>query len=636
MIVTLANFADVVSRFEQPGEYAVDTETTGLRVWLDHKLFSIIIADQAESYYFNFQDYKDGSPVLPRAYIKKMRGIFGNEESLFFAHHASFDMAALWRAGIDRFTRFHCTQSIGRVVRNDLFSYKLAALVRPLGIEKSEAVDEYIAKHKLFTTEIDLKGKKVKIPHYDQVPFPIISEYGMQDARITYALGKHQQGRLKELSATVPPGKATPLELAENEIELTRTCFHMERQGVRIDRVATARGAEHERARVTSTLVQFKKLTGVDFVDSAKCLAPAFDKLDCRYPLTDKGNPSFTDEVLADFNNPVAQLVRDYRGSAKRLNTYYMNFLKFADSKNLIHAQIRQSGTEPGRMSYADPNFQNLPKRKEEKGEFKIRGCVIPPDGFALAMLDYDQMEYRLMLDYAGEMRVIEQILAGLDVHEATASMMGVTRDQAKTLNFMLLYGGGVAKLCVALFAPTLELDVLKELVNTHFWKRPRNPKLIAELPRGVVEQNMAELCKAKDLQDLYFAKLPKVRKFTKGVADVAAERGYIRNWAGRVCFFAHSSRAYAAPNHLIQGGCADVVKIAMNRIAKLMKGRRSFMSIQVHDELLFAMHPSEFSLLPEIKGIMETVYPGKHLPLTVGVDHSWKSWADKIEGFPT
>lgn len=631
---TFLSTVDQLAVFRRP--IAFDTETTGLRPYQGDRLFSVILSDGLESYYFNFQPYPGVSNefVLPRPWLKKLQPVF-SEAPVLFAHNAKFDMAFLAKELLQFKAPIHCTQAIGRVERNDRFSYELAYLAKEIGFEKSDGVSEYIAKNKLYTLQTNTKGIAYKVPHFDQVPLHIIQPYGEQDAKITWELGQSQIAKITGLHGSTPSGKNGPLQILANERRLTETCFRMEQRGIRVNLEYCQRAAHFEESIAQEAAQDFKRLTGLEFIDSGKQLAKAFDLVGERYPKTVKGNPSFTDEVLEGFISPIAQLVRDYRGASKRCNTYYLNFLKFADSQGVIHANIRQGGTETGRFSYSDPNLQNLSKEDDLTQEFVIRRAFIPREGFCFVMIDYEQMEYRLMLDYAKQMDVIAEVLVGMDIHEATAIQMGVERRYAKTLNFLLLYGGGVAKLCVALFKPTLELDILKDLVRVHFWKTAAKGGAWKEVPPGIVQENLVELTKAKDLMDLYFERLGDVKKFSSGVAKVAKERGYIRNWAGRICQFKHSQFAYAAPNHLIQGGCADVVKLAMNEIDEYLLNKQTRMVAQVHDELIFEVPQSEFEIVPHLRDIMAKVYPARHLPLRCSVDHSWVSWADKVKGLP-
>jgi DNA polymerase-1 len=107
----------------------------------------------------------------------------------------------------------------------------------------------------------------------------------------------------------------------------------------------------------------------------------------------------------------------------------------------------------------------------------------------------------------------------------------------------------------------------------------------------------------------------------------------------GRRCYINDRNFAYKLPNHLIQGGCADVVKVSMNELDDFLEDKKSRMVLQVHDEILFEVHESELDLVPKFKAIMESIYPARNgMKLVAEVEHSWKSWAarDKVKGFPS
>jgi DNA polymerase-1 len=218
-------------------------------------------------------------------------------------------------------------------------------------------------------------------------------------------------------------------------------------------------------------------------------------------------------------------------------------------------------------------------------------------------MLDYDQMEYRLMLDYASRMAVdkegvlelVKKVLGGLDVHQATADVASVDRRSAKTVNFAVLYGSGIANLAARL---------------------------------GVSES------RARAIRDSIFRAAPEIETFIRRAGGAAEKRGFVVNWFGRRSSFPDARYSYRAPNHLIQGGCADVVKVAMNRIDDYLQPFRTKLVLMIHDELVLEGPPAEAGeVIPEVKKIMETVYQSNFLPLTCGVDHSYKSLADKQEG---
>lgn len=636
LIINPKNLASALKTLETRAVLSLDTETTGLKPYQGDKLFSLILADDAQEYYFNFQNYPlEGIKGLPRAEtFAALKPLFANPNIYWKLSNAKFDMAMLANEGCELAGTIHDTEAIGRVERNDRFKYSLDTLAKELGFEKNREVEEYIAAHKLYRMEIyDVEEGPEKVPEYYKVPFELITRYACHDARLTYLIAAHQREKILKTLTPVKPLE----EVFLNELRLTPVLFEMERAGILIDRDYVARGIEREHKRAEQLKEEFATLTGKEFTDSAKCFAPIFDELGVRYPLTETGRPSFVADFLEEMKHPIAKLITSHRDSLKRANTYYANFLYFADAQNKIHLNLRQGGTLTGRMSAANPNLQNLTKRKDKGAEFPVRRSFIPSPGFFFGFLDFDQAEYRLMLERAKQMQLIELVQGGLDVHTATAQLCGVDRESAKTINFMLLYGGGIAKLCIELFAPTLPLETLKAIGRIFIYKMSNykeielHRKLISVLTEQELKCNLEELKKAHAMLENYFSNLPQVKEYTKKISKVAKERGHIVNWFGRRCYYRAGSSTHMAANHDIQGGIADVVKIGMVKLAPLFKGKKSRMLLQIHDELLFEFHDTETQLFFDAREIMENAYPYKYLKITCGADYSRKSWADKL-----
>jgi len=296
------------------------------------------------------------------------------------------------------------------------------------------------------------------------------------------------------------------------------------------------------------------------------------------------------------------KVILEHRDAHKRKKTYFENFLFFADSQNVLHGNLNQAGTATGRFSANDPNMQNLTKEDEDEAPseaemaFPVRRAFIPRPGFCFFMPDFKQMEYRLLLDYANEKEIIRQVMAGVDVHQATANLVGISRKEAKTFNFAFVYGAGVAKLA-------------------------------AQLKRTLEE--------TKRLKYRISDTLPQTSKLIRNVMDSTAQRGFLTNWFGRRYIFPDPKFSYKGPNYLIQGGCADIVKIGMNRCDDFLKNYKSQMVLNVHDEVVFEMHESELHLCEELCRILSSAYPYKFLPMEVDASHSWKSLHDKVKGFP-
>lgn len=621
MIVRRCDFDEVVERLSAPGEYGLDTETTGLG-W-DDELFSVILADAERGYYFNFNhepDHLGALPSiewrLPRHWLEKLKPVLENEISTFYIHNAKFDMRMLAREGLRVLGTVHCTEALARVQLNTRMSQKLDHLAKEIGLAKDDAVETYLKKNKLIRkVPVPGKEKLFELKPFNKVPFDIMAKYGENDAVLHRALGLHQVAAFNTIDKNRAQGEPSIWPLVHNERRVTKVCAKMEETGIRINRPYVEGALSYTQQVATSAMKSFEELTGIPWDNSPTTIVDAFKKFGVDLPKTPTGRPSTSKKVLEEFTEdldiPLAKAIIAVKKPLKIISTYYSSFLHFADKDGLIHPNMRQGKPETGRFSYSDPNLQNVPKEDDGmyldpvQTPFLVRGCFVPlSDEFCFVPIDFDQQEFKLMLDYAGEHELIAQVRAGHDVHSATAQLLGISRKQAKTINFGLLYGMGAAKLAKAL---------------------------------GV---SMAE---AYELRSLYFSKLPRVAAVINMMRAAGRDRGYVWNWAGRrlhVPKVPGKDMSFVLSNHIIQGGGADVVKFAMPVLDDYItaRGLRSRMLLQVHDEILFQVHKNELAEVGEFVRIMESVYkPRNGLPLTVSPDHSWKSWGyrDRIKGAP-
>ena len=610
-IVTPENFDECVEELLKVSAHACDTETTGLYAYKKDRLFSIQISDATVDYYFNFIEYDTGEPVLDFEWIKKLQPLFDNK--LVFMQNAKFDMAFLYKQGL-RFdlTDLHDTEVAGRIIRNDHLKYSLDEQAkRELGETKDDSVMAWLKENKKFTAvSVPGKDKIDRNYHFNEVPYEMITRYGCKDTRLTYDLGMKQKAAIDQaLAENGYDAEKTIAAVYEMEKRLTHVCFEMERIGIQIDREYCEEAVRFESDRIEKAEAAFRDHTGFEIVDSGKCLGPVFEKLGFVPGRTEGDDYEVTDKFLNTVTHPLGAVVQTYREARKRANTYFRSYLYYADSKGVVHANMRQAGTKTGRFSYWEPNLQNIPSddpdsEQIDNSPYPIRRAFIPREGFFFLSVDYNQMEFRMMLDGAGQHDLIAKIKDGHDPHDATAELTGLKRKAAKTLNFGLLYGMGLAKLGDAI---------------------------------GVALED------ARIFKRQYFAALPLVKDFIYLCSDTIKTRferspkdTYIKTWFGRRCYFDDSKWAYKGANARIQGGCADVVKIAMVRLFfKTLQGKMSRMVMQIHDELLFEIAFSEMDLIPEIIDVMETTYPQRYLPLTCSMGFSLKSFYDIVEKDP-
>lgn len=574
---------------------AVDTETTGLRPFHKDELFSIIVSSPTKDYYFNFNWYSElGVEQFHLKDKAKLKSLFETRR-LWVLQNAKFDLHFLNKADLLPVGDYYDTQVAGRVIFNIHESYSLDSMSeRELGERKDDAVMTWLETNKCYQMEA-VPGRKKQNKNYffNQVPFEIISKYGCKDGRLTLKLFNKFNDPNREFFATDKP-------VIDNEMRLIRTLYKMENTGVKIDRAYASDAATYELSRLNGFLARWKELAfehvkrekteDYELVDSGPYLKAVFSELGFFIPNTDKGEPNVDYYVIAGIDHPLARVLEDYRDADKRYSTL-MGLLYQADHDDVIHTNFKQSGTVTGRMSSMEPNLQNL--AAEDSSPFPIRRAFVPRPGFFFVSIDYKQMEFRLLLEYAQELELINKIIQGHDPHDSTAEMTGLSRKAAKTLNFGLVYGMGIAKLAKAI---------------------------------GVTDGE------SKAFKQKYFAALPGVQQFLWQSQARQAKRGYSWNWFGRRFQLKERRFAYRAPNSIIQGGCADVCKIAMNELDDCLAPVKSRMVLQVHDEILFEIAYGEEYLLTRLMKIMESAYPHRNIPLTCSASYSLKSFHDMTE----
>lgn len=648
MLVSTENLPSVIEAFSKSPIGSVDTETFGLNSFKDDKLFSIILSDDfGEDHYINFLDYVEENIVAtPRSEIHKFKDLLADPNRIWFLQNAKFDMHMLAREGLYIEGKIYDLMFLDRIHHNQHLGYKLAQITKRWGEEKLDIVWKYIEENKLFTkTEYPHLGKTEEKPRFDLVPFKdYMLPYGCQDGRGTLDTGKKILAAIQAEDAQLAPGLQPQMQVVENESRLVHTLFRMEQRGIALDIEYCEKALAHYFAIIKDVETRFKALTGLDFVKGTTVFEQVFASEQDKWEKTEKGQWKWDKHTLATFENPAAAIAMEY-AEAKKQSEYFANFLFYCDRNGVLHPDFQQSGTVTGRLSCRDPNLQNLTNpdkyekdEDEEHTDFPVRRAFVPRTGFFFAMPDYSQVEFRILLDIAEAYGLINEVLKGLDVHTATANISGTSRKEAKTNNFLTAYGGGVVKLAQNLNKGKLKGSraqlgaIYKQMFK---WRLSEDElKAVPTITPELRAHNEPFIRAAYEIQQSIFRSAPQIKTLLKRVQAVAEERGYVRNWLGRRYYFTNKRFAYKAPNHLIQGGAAEVIKIAMNRVDEYLKDKESKMLLSIHDELILEVKFGEEYVVDEIKKIMEGIYPYKRLPLLVDVEYSYKNLADK-EAWP-
>lgn len=479
---------------------------------------------------------------------------------------------------------------------------------------------EHIALHnaKPYLRKLNVFSK----PAFDTM----IAAYVLQSGRSNYLIEDIAQGYLDQPSPQTLEERASAISrliepLTERlkaeeqwrvfddvELALEPVLARMEAIGIAVDRQMLEDFSRSLAESISKIENQIYELAGEQFtIGSPQQLGRIlFEKLNIPSGKRTKTGYATGAEVLVQLapQYPIAQEILNWRELTKLKSTYADALPKMISDDGRIHTTFAQTVAATGRLSSVDPNLQNIPIRTELGKQ--IRKAFVAAPGFQLASLDYSQIELRLLAHECKEEALMDAFLNKKDVHAATAALMwhksidDVTQQErryAKMLNYAVLYG-------------VTDFGLANQLGG---------------------EFTVAE---AKELINNYFERFPKVRNYIERTLDTARTRGYTTTIIGRRRYFPdiHAgnrvARQYAerqAINAPLQGGSADLIKVAMINIQKMLEDKQTRMILQVHDELVFELANSEEELLDPLREAMETAIPlDVPIEVEVSVGPNW------------
>lgn len=324
---------------------------------------------------------------------------------------------------------------------------------------------------------------------------------------------------------------------------------------------------------------------------------------------THRGYYSTNARVLEELahDHEIVRLILEYREKTKIKSTYLDTLGPLAREMRdaRVHTTYNQTITATGRLSSSNPNLQNIPTRSALGHTVKTAFSVAPGSVFLAA--DYSQIELRLLAHLSADEHLVAAFNEGEDFHAETAArVFGVPvdevtpqlRSRAKAVNFGIVYGQQAYGLSQSL-----------------------------DIPMG----------EAQSMIDAYFRAYPGVRTFLDRTVAEAKARGYAETMFGRrrpipeLKMRIPAQRSFGertAMNHPMQGSAADIIKIAMNRVARRLRdeGFHARLILQVHDELDFECPKDEVEALSamvreEMEGVVELKVP---LIAEVSVGETW------------
>jgi DNA polymerase-1 len=294
-------------------------------------------------------------------------------------------------------------------------------------------------------------------------------------------------------------------------------------------------------------------------------------------------------------------VIMEYRNLAKLLSTYIEKLKQLRDPvTGRIHTSFNQTVTSTGRLSSSNPNLQNIPIRGEEGN--RIREAFIPPPQKIFLSADYSQIDLRVLAHYSQDPALLEAFRKGEDIHTRTAaeifgvSPLFVTSDMrrvAKSINFGIVYG-------MSSFGLSGQLKISRK--------------------------------EAQKFIDRYFALYTGVKQFMNDIVECARDDGYVTTLLNRRRYLPEIGASNkmrrefserAAINTPIQGTAADIIKLAMLRVDRLLKKENSScrLLLQIHDELVFELSEDDCDRLMEpIRKEMEAAM-ALDVPLVVNME---------------
>ena len=399
--------------------------------------------------------------------------------------------------------------------------------------------------------------------------------------------------------------------LGKMELPLASVLAGMEEDGILVDKEGLAAFGEQLRDRLGQLLAEIYNQVGYEFnLNSPKQLGEAlFGKLGLPPRKKTKSGYSTDADTLESLRayHPVIDNILEYRIYQKLNSTYAEGLLKVIGPDGRIHSTFSQTETRTGRISSNEPNLQNIPIRTELGS--RLRQYFVARPGWVFLDADYSQIELRIMAHISGDEAMREAFRQGADIHRATASRLyqlppdQVTprmRSSVKAVNFGILYGKGAFSLSRDLGVSVKEAD---------------------------------------DFIKAYLGAYPKVKEYMDNIVAEGMEKGYVTTLYGRrrmLPELSSSNRNLRAQgermalNTPIQGTAADIIKLAMVRVANRLEkeGLAARLILQVHDELIVECPESEAELAARLlKEEMEGA-ASLSVPLTADVNQG-KNWLE-------
>ena len=582
---------DLIAVLSKQECFAFDTETDSVDVVTANLVGMSFSCKAGEAYYLPV-GHVAGEQLDKQAVLEALKPLLGDKKIGKIGHNIKFDYQIMAQHGVELAGISFDTMVANYLINPLLRAQTLSELAfAELGIEMVE-----------ITELIGPKGKTQKTFAEADIKEAVV--YAAEDADITWRLYEVLAPRLKKLGRVdeVAQQMEWPLIPVLGDIEL---------QGVELDTSYLAKFAKKIDTDIVKCQEQIWKLAGGHFnISSTQQLKEVlFDKLKIQSDNLKKiksGVSTAASELeKLRGSHKIIDLIFEYRELTK-LKSTYVDALPLLVSKRdgRVHTSYNQTIAQTGRLSSNNPNLQNIPVRTA-LGKL-VRNAFVAAKGKVFVSADYSQIELRLAAELAHDKEMIRAFEDGADIHRLTAAQLyevkpeDVTTEQryaAKTINFGILYG-----------------------MNPH----------------GLSVATGMDNHQAREFIDRYFSIRRGVADYIESVKHFARKEGYTESLFGRrrPCpdvvsnnFIVRSAAERAAVNMPLQATAADMMKLAMIKVAKRLP-EGAHIILQIHDELIVECDASQADAVSKIlRDNMINVHKFS-VPIDVGIK-TGKNWGE-------
>jgi DNA polymerase-1 len=474
-----------------------------------------------------------------------------------------------------------------------------------------DTLSELHLNHKTISYK-DLVGSGKNKLNFSDIDLDKATEYAAEDADITLRLYNHLKLRLNQEKLN---------KIYESfEKPMVKLLSKLESNGIKVDHLYLKKLSKNFEGKLKKIEKEIYLIAGKNFnIGSPKQLGEIiYNELKiAKLKKTKKGSLATNASVLEDLaltGHKFPEQVLKWRQISKLKNTYSDALQDHISKKTKrVHTSFLLAATTTGRLASSDPNLQNIPIRSEDGKE--IRKAFIAEKGFTLISADYNHIEMRILADLADVKELKKAFKNNEDIHSLTASQVfnidikKVDQDmrrKAKAINFGIIYG-------------ITQYGLAKQI--------------------GVSNQE------ALDFINAYFKKFPEIKDYMNSTINSCRKKGYVSNIFGRRIhlrgindknFNIRSFQERAAINAPIQGSAADIIRLAMIKINKLIENDKKLktnMLLQIHDELIFESPEKETLYAKKtIKEAMVSISSSEYhmfsIPLEVNVNSGY-NWGE-------